>query len=109
MLLTYLLNYAIIISTKENTKQSHTAGGRKMSEIKTDYRGYVQHWIRSENDFTYNCMEYERDEENGRCYMLVESCNLRPEMDGALVKKRIKKSVYEKAFEECKKVFEQPE
>ena len=80
-----------------------------MSEIKTDYRGYVQHWIRSENDFTYNCMEYERDEENGRCYMLVESCNLRPEMDGALVKKRIKKSVYEKAFEECKKIFKQPE
>lgn len=80
-----------------------------MTKAKLDYRGYVQYWIRNENSFTYNCLEYERDEENGRCYMLVESCDLRPEMDGALVRKRIKKSVYEKALSDCKKIFEQPE
>ena len=74
-----------------------------MSEIKTDYRGYVQHWIRSENDFTYNCMEYERDEENGRCYMLVESCNLRPEMDGALVKKELKNPYTKKHLKNVRK------
>lgn len=77
-----------------------------MSEIKTDYRGYIEHWFRSENDFTYNFYGYERDVENGRCYILVESCNLRPEMDGALVKKRISKSEYEKALNDCKKIFE---
>lgn len=78
-----------------------------MTEIKTDYRGYVQHWIRSENDFTYNCIDYERDKENGRCYMLVESCNLHDQnMNGALVKKRIKKSEYEKALNKCKKIFD---
>lgn len=74
-----------------------------MLEIIKDYRGYVQHWFRSENDFTYNFIDYERDEENGRCYMLVASCNLR--MDGALVRERIKRSVYEEALSDHKSLF----
>ncbi len=44
--------------------------------------------------FTYSYSHYEYDEESGRYYQLVESCSLRPEMDGALVRRRISKEVY---------------
>ena len=39
----------------------------------------VKHWVSSENEFVFNYINYERDPENGRCYRLVESSNLRPE------------------------------
>ena len=38
--------------------------------------------------------------------MLVESCNFRPEMDGALVRKRISKKVYEEALKKVKELTE---
>lgn len=50
-----------------------------MSKCIKDFRGYVQHWIIDKNSFIYDFTNYEKDEYNGRCYMLIESCNLRPE------------------------------
>lgn len=58
----------------------------------------VRHWVSSENDFVYEGISYERDPENGRCYRLVESCNLRPEWDGALVKQRISAKEYQELY-----------
>lgn len=73
-----------------------------MSKCIKDFRGYVKHWIIDKNSFVYNFVNYEKDEYNGRCYILVESCNLKPEMDGALVQKRISKKVYEEALKMAK-------
>lgn len=77
-----------------------------MSKCIKDFRGYVQHWIINENSFVYDFVNYEKDEYNGRCYTLIESCNLRPEMDGALVRKRISKNEYEEAFKKVKEITE---
>lgn len=77
-----------------------------MSKIIKDFRGYVKHWIINENSFVYNFINYEKDEYNGRCYILVESCNLRPETDGALVRKRISKKEYEEALKKTKEATE---
>ena len=73
-----------------------------MSKCIKDFRGYVKHWIIDKNRLEYNYVNYEKDEYNGRCYILVESCNLKPEMDGALVRKRISKKVYEEALKMAK-------
>lgn len=73
-----------------------------MSKVIKDFRGYAKHWIIDENSFVYNFVNYEKDEYNGRCYILTESCNLRPEMDGALVRKRISKKAYEEALKMAK-------
>ena len=73
-----------------------------MSKIIKDFRGYVKHWIIDENSFVYNFINYEKDEYNGRCYILAESSNLKPEMDGALVRKRISKNAYEEALKKVK-------
>lgn len=73
----------------------------KNTTIISDFRG-VMHWVLNDNEFVYNYTNYERDEESGRCYMLVYSCNLRPEYDGALVRRRIKKLEYEKALASAK-------
>lgn len=77
-----------------------------MSKCIKDFRGCVQHWIIDKNSFIYDFTNYEKDEYNGRCYILVESCNLRPEMDGALVRKRISKNAYEEALKKVKEVTE---
>lgn len=61
----------------------------------------VKHWISSENEFVFNFINYERDPENGRCYRLVESCNLRPEWDGALVKQRISAKEYQQLYKQA--------
>lgn len=72
-----------------------------------DFRGYTEHWYRTDNSFTYNFTEYERDEYNGRCYRLSPSENLHdPNMDGALVRRRISKAEYESLLESCKAVCE---
>ena len=63
----------------------------------------------SEFSFVCNRVDYEKDEYNGRCYMLVESCNLAPEMAGALVKKRIKNALYESRRIECLAAIEKYE
>lgn len=57
----------------------------------------------NDNNFRYKMTDYERDEYNGRCYILEESISLRKEMDGALVRRRISKTVYEDALEKIKK------
>lgn len=77
-----------------------------MSKIIKDFRGYVKHWIIDKNSFVYNFINYEKDEYNGRCYILAESSNLKPEMDGALVRKRISKNAYEEALKKVKEVTE---
>lgn len=77
-----------------------------MSKCIKDFRGYVKHWIIDKNSFVYDFVDYEKDEYNGRCYILVESCNLRPEMDGALVRKRINNKAYEEAFKKAKEITE---
>lgn len=61
----------------------------------------VKHWIINENEFVFNFINYERDPENGRCYRLVESCNLRPEWDGALVKQRISAKEYQQLYRQA--------
>lgn len=56
----------------------------------------------NENNFCYNGIDYERDTENGRCYILEASISLKKEMDGALVRRRISKTVYEDALKKIK-------
>lgn len=56
----------------------------------------------SDNDFEYEGYWYEKDCINGRCYRLEESNDLRPHMDGALVKRRIKKESYETLLKSLK-------
>lgn len=77
-----------------------------MSKCIKDFRGYVKHWIIDKNSFVYDFINYEKDEYNGRCYILTESCNLRPEMDGALVRKRISNKAYEETLKKATKVTE---
>lgn len=54
--------------------------------------------MRNEFDFTYNCTDYEKDLDSGRYYRLDASISLRPEMDGALVRRRISGAVYWELF-----------
>lgn len=74
-----------------------------MGKCITDAFGKVKHWVLSDNDFVYEYSNYERDAYTGRYYRLIESTSLKSEMDGALVKRRISKSVYESCLEEAKK------
>lgn len=74
-----------------------------MGKCITDAFGKVKHWVLNDDSFVYKYSGYERDYYTGRYYRLVESTNLRPEMDGALVRKRISKAVYEAYQEEAKK------
>ncbi len=65
---------------------------------------YVKHFYKDDNSFTYDYYDYERDEYNGRCYRLEPSENMHdPEMDGALVKHRISRKLYEELLEKAKK------
>lgn len=50
--------------------------------------------------FTYQGVEYEYDEDTNRYYYLTESNNLRPEMDGAMVRSRIGKARYMEIYEQ---------
>lgn len=54
--------------------------------------------MRNEFDFTYNRTDYEKDRDSGRYYRLDASISLRPEMDGALVCRRISGAVYWELF-----------
>lgn len=72
-----------------------------------DFRGYVVHAYINDNNFTYQYVDFERDEYNGRCYQLVETTDLRPEMDGALVRRRISKSAYEEARKAVLNILEE--
>lgn len=56
----------------------------------------------NENNFCYNGIDYERDTENGRCYILEASISLKKEMDGALVRRRISRTLYEDALKKIK-------
>lgn len=66
----------------------------------TDTRDVKNIYI-SDDCFMSDLYNYERDAYNGRCYRLTESYNLRPEMDGALVRRRIGKKEYEAALNHC--------
>lgn len=79
-----------------------------MRQDAENYR-YVQNQYISDNDFMSNSIYYERDEDNGRCYRLRDSENLRPEWDGALVKVRISKCEYEAALKHCLNAIEEHE
>lgn len=74
-----------------------------MGKCITDAFGKVKHWVLSDNDFVYEYSNYEKDAYTGRCYRLTESTSLKPEMDGALVRRRISKAVYEACLKEAKK------
>lgn len=76
-------------------------------KIIKDFRGYVLHSYLNENNFTYQYVDYERDEYNGRCYQLVETTDLRPEMDGALVRRRISNAAYEEARKAVLNILEE--
>ena len=60
----------------------------------------------NEHEFMCDRIDYEEDTENGRCYRLVPSTNLRPEMDGALVKQRISKKEFEMYKANCIEAIE---
>lgn len=55
--------------------------------------------------FMLNKVDYEKDEDNGRCYILEYSSCLRPECDGKLVRKRISAAVYNQALEKLKSMM----
>lgn len=59
----------------------------------------------SDFEFTLNKVDYEKDEDNGRCYILEYSSCLRPECDGKLVRKRISATVYNQALEKLKSMM----
>lgn len=72
-----------------------------MSTVKNAYR--------DENEFECNGVNYERDTDNGRCYRLESSWSLRPEYDGALVKRRISAKEYEFYRTKCLTAIEKHE
>jgi hypothetical protein len=60
------------------------------------------YFVLNKNNFVCLGINYERDEYSGRCYRMEPSISLRREMDGALVRRRISKTVYEKEYQACK-------
>jgi hypothetical protein len=56
----------------------------------------------NDDDFKFDDSYYERDPCNGRCYRLEASVSLRPEMDGALVRRRIPEKSFLKNLEALK-------
>lgn len=44
------------------------------------------------------CEHFVRDKESGRCYILTDSSSQRLEMDGALVRRRIPRDMFEEAL-----------
>lgn len=50
--------------------------------------------------FTYQGIDYEYDKNTNRYYYLSESDNIRPEMDGAMVRRRIGKTRYMEIYEQ---------
>ena len=52
------------------------------------------HFYCNDNSFMLDRINYEKDEYNGRCYRLEDSCCLRADCDGKLVRKRISAATY---------------
>lgn len=71
----------------------NTDGHRWTSDFKYSYS--PEHGFRS---FTYNDTDYEYDEYTNRYYYLRDSSSLRPEMDVAMVRRRIGKSAYMEVY-----------
>lgn len=69
----------------------------------TDGSFYVLDWGLREFELKHRNFEY--DEDTNRYYELVPSSNLRPEMDGALIRKRISKNFYMQKFHEMLDYF----
>ena len=65
-----------------------------MSKFIKDSNGKIEYGILNDKEFVYEGVNYEFDPYTGRYYRLEESCSLRPEMDGALVKHRIGQKVF---------------
>jgi hypothetical protein len=70
-----------------------------MSGFLTDNQFY------SPDSFVYQGSIYELDPDTGRFYRFDESRSLRPEMDGAQVKRRISREAFRTAFENCSSVI----
>lgn len=68
---------------------------------------YILDWGLSK--FKLKHREFEYDEDTNRYYELVASISLRPEMDGALIRKRISKSFYMQKFREMLDYFGIPQ
>lgn len=70
----------------------------------SDYKSYysLDYGLRQ---FRLKQQEFEYDEDTNRYYELVDSNSLRPEMDGALVRKRISKNFYMQKFHEMLDYF----
>lgn len=75
-------------------------------KIIKDYMGRPRYWFIDEDHVVYQGVNWERDPDNGRCYYLEASTSLRPEMDGALVKRRTSNSNFEIVKEAVKKIIE---
>lgn len=59
------------------------------------------------NDFSFmlNKVDYEKDEYNGRCYILNPSSSLRADPNGQLVRRRISSAVYNQALNKLKSMM----
>lgn len=61
-----------------------------------------KHFYCNDNNFMFDGINYEKDEDNGRCYRLEESCCLRTDCDGKLIRKRISRIEYFKYLDKLK-------
>lgn len=57
------------------------------------------HFYCNDNNFMLDGINYEKDEYNGRCYRLEDSCCLRTDCDGKLVRRRISVTDYKQLLE----------
>ena len=63
------------------------------------------HFYCNDNNFMFDNVNYEKDVDNGRCYILVYSCCLRKDCDGKLVRKRISSVSYNQALLKLKEMI----
>ena len=76
-----------------------------MSKFIKDSNGKIEYGILNDKEFVYEGVNYEFDPYTGRYYRLEESCSLRPEMDGALVKHRIGQKVFSELLKKHEKLL----
>lgn len=64
-----------------------------------------RYFYSSDFAFMFDKVSYEKDKYNGRCYRLEDSCCLRADCDGKLIKKRISTAVYNQTLQKLKSLM----
>ena len=77
-----------------------------MSKFIKDSNGKIEYGIFNDKEFVYEGVNYEFDPYTRRYYRLEESCSLRPEMDGALVKHRTGQKVFSELLKKTREAIE---